>query len=198
MTMKVSTVIFFLILANYSISQTVDSTFLRFDLNKFDILKEKGLNHYYLEDSTKIVFQESNEIYQTQMFEKNSHYSKVYQYYKTTLTLQRTGEYFQRNRIGIHKKYNQDGLLTEELKTDSMFKFTLTQLNEKLLAEYNIDIKNTKKVIGVSMETSFKPIYNISYSISGNPYGIWRFLQFDGVTGQLLQDFGKAYECKAK
>lgn len=57
---------------------------------------------------------------------------------------------------------------------------------------------SVEHVISVHMETNLKPVYNLAFYLNENPFGMWRFMQFDGVTGEKLEDFEKAYECRTQ
>ncbi len=179
-------------------AQKTDLDLSKFNISKFQNLREQGLNHYYLEDSTKLKLEEYASLYQLTLNLPNSHYSYSYQYYKTTLGLKRSGMFFQRNLIGTHKLYDLEGDVIEEIQNDTAFTFTLNELDSALIKDYDIHIMDMDKIIGVSMEDSFKPVYGIAYSVDNNPFGMWRFIQIDGKTGEILQDFEKAYECRAK
>lgn len=191
--------LFILFLTGFSsIGQTENSAFLEFDLSKFHSLEESGTNHYFLEDSTKITLEEYEDLYQLKVNFHNSHYYNSYQYFKTSLRLKGSANFFQHNLIGIHRVYDAKGKLIEEDYRDSAFDFSLEELDKLLIKDYDLHIMDTERPISVSIENSIIPIYGIAYSIDRNPFGMWRFIQFDGKTGEKLQDFQKTYECKSK
>lgn len=197
--MKTVTIILILFTSFLGFSQSSSDTLFTFDLNKYNSLKELNLNHYFLEDSTKITFGEIDSIYYMIISEFKSHYSFVFRYFKSTLTLKKSMEFFQRNKIGVEKEYNEQGILLSEYNHDAVFIFNLQDLAKELHSNYNLNIMSLERAISVSIETSFKPIYNIAYPvIAEDTFGKWRFLQFDGITGEKLDDFEKAYECRTK
>lgn len=179
-------------------SQKADSAFHKFDLQKFQKLKAAGLNHYYKKDSLKVTMEEFNDQYQVKINFHKSHYFLSYQYFKSNLSLRRNSKFFQHNLVGIQRVYDKRGKLLEEDYRDTSFTFSLKEVNEKLIKEFDIYIMDTKKPKMVSIENSFKPIYNIAFYLEDNPFGMWRYIQIDGKTGETLQDFKKAYECRTK
>jgi hypothetical protein len=198
MRMRTVFIISLLVTSFFGFSQSSDDTLFTFELSKYNGLKEQNLNHYFLEDSTKIAFDETDSIYYMIISEYKNHNSLVFHYFKTTLTLKSSIKFFQRNKIGIEKEYNEQSILLTEYDHDSVFAYSLLDLGKELLSNYSLDIMNSERVISVSIETSLKPIYNIAYPLTDNPFGNWRYLQFDGITGEKLVDFEKAYECKTK
>lgn len=178
-------------------SQGQDSSFLKFDIDKYETLKEAGQDYYFLEDSTKIKLGLSNGEYYLQLSPHNSHYLFGYLYFKNTLTLKRSLHFFQNNLIGIQRIYNESGVLLNELNMDSAFSFSLQELQQKLINEQDIDIMDKKLGISVSLLAHFNPIYNIAYPINKNPHGIWKYMSFDGITGEKIADSEKAYQCRS-
>lgn len=196
--MKISPLLLFLSLCSIVQAQKTDIDFSKFNLKKFQNLQEQRINHYFLEDSTQLKLEEYGNLYQLTVNLPKSHFSYSYQYFKSTLSLKRSGKFFQRNPIGTHLFYNLKGEITQKIENDTAFTFSLNQLDSLLIKDYEIYIMDKGKPISVSIEDSFIPTYNIAYSSSGNPFGMWRFIQFDGKTGMVMQDFEKAYECRAK
>jgi hypothetical protein len=199
--MKTGLTILILFASFLGFSQSSSDTLFTFDLNKYNRLKEQNLNHYFLEDSTKITFGETDgsSIYYMEISEFNSHFSSVFRYFKSTLTLEKSMEFFNRNKIGIEKEYDEQGNLLSAYNHDAVFIFSLQDLAKELHSNYNLDIMSFESAISVSIETSFKPLYNIAYPVRAeDSFGNWRFLQFDGITGEKLEDFEKAYECRSK
>jgi hypothetical protein len=190
-----------LLIASFSVfSQDIDSTFSKFDLNKYNSLNEINVNHYFLEDSTKITFAETDSIYQIIIFEHNSHYSLRLHYFKTTLTLKSRMQLFQKsNKIGIYTEYNEKGGVLTEHNYDTIFTFTLQDLKKKMASEYKLNIMDVKQGVGVILQTKFeKPSYKVYWPENNNPMGIWRWVFIDGLNGETLNEIRKAYECKAK
>lgn len=188
-----------LVLFSISINaQNIDSAFLRFDLEKFQELQKAGLDYYYLEDSSKVLIGEYKEMFSVVIEKHQSHFYSSYQYFKTSLSLQRCGKFFQRNPIGIHRIYDKDHQLIEEWNTSKDFTYTIEELNKMLIKDYDLHIYDLEPAISVSIESSFQPIYNIAFHTTENPFGMWRFIQVDGKTGEIREDFEKNYECRAR
>jgi hypothetical protein len=197
--MKTTSIIIFLIVSVSGFSQNNDSTFLKFDLNRYNSLNEINTNHYFLEDSTKITFTETDSIYQIILSKKNSNYTLVYHYFKSSLILKSRAEFFQNSRIRVYKEYNEKGMLLTESDCDSFYAFTLQDLQKKIKAEFNLDIMDAKQGVGVNLITRIdKSWYQVYWPENNNPMGIWRHISIDGFSGEIISDIKKEYECKAK
>lgn len=185
------TLIFSLIIISNSFSQMEDTVMNHFDIKNYNILKSRNEDSYFLSDSTKVSFIESNSSYQMKVTNHHSDFSKYYLYFKSTLTLKSYVEEFKRMYIGVRKEYDSTGKLIEVEDYDAPFTFGLFDLQRKLIDNYKIDIMDFKQKIGVSRSQSFSPTYDVAYYLTDNSRGKLRILRFDGLNGNLIFDVVK-------
>lgn len=138
MAIKAVCIIFLFTHSFFGFTQPGHPENYKFDLDKFNELKEMNQNHYFLKDSTKITLEDYNYLYQMKINPLRSHYMHVNQYHTSTLTLKRSGSFFQRNPIGVHIEYDESGNITNKIQSDSVFTFSLEELRKKLISEYSL------------------------------------------------------------
>ena len=190
--MRTINLLFLLTISIYGSAQESDSAYFTFDLTKYENLIESENHFYYLEDSTKVTLGISNKEYFIQLAPLNSQFSTVYRYYINTLTLKRSIHFFHDNLIGFERQYDESLELISEHDWEEKFPFSFEDLQVKLMSDYAIDILQNNR-ISVNRMSHSKAYYNIAYPMTESPYGMWKYLQFDGVTGEVLIDIEKEY-----
>lgn len=158
----------------------------KFDIKKFEELQKAKQDFYFLEDSTKVTLSESNSQYQESKKIYKSHFSSNKLHFKETKTLNKTGEYFQRFPIGIHKEYDKKGRLKSVFNFDSIFPFNLDNLAKKFKKEYAIDFLDVNRKIAVDRNSNFKPPYYDVHS-EENRF-TYRLIRINGLDGNLFMD----------
>lgn len=117
----------------------------------------------------------------------NENFRKKSIYYKKTLTLRYECLNFIEMRIGIERKYDENGNLTEEANFDNGFEnFTVNDFIITVKKELKIDLNKDIKELGVS-RTVFKiPEYYIT--IFNKKLNTVRVITISGITKKVTSD----------
>lgn len=160
----------------------------KFDKRKFRDLRKEGKNSFFLKDSTKVKFNESEDYYSETRIEHKSQYCSVNRFYKSNESVKYSGQFFQKFPIGIHREYDEKGNLIKETNYDSDFLYSIDSLSVKLKGEYGIDINDPNLPVTIGRENHIFPQYKIFVNLKDDLYSGYRVLVFDGHTGELIDD----------
>jgi hypothetical protein len=100
-----------------------------------------------------------------------------------------SGTYFYDFSIGVFRRYNGKGELTEEVNRDKNYAFSVYDLIEKIKLTHQIDLNNPLELLKV--ERNFdkslnKYVYIIRYHNDENPRS--KYIAIDGQTGEILDE----------
>lgn len=163
-----------------------------FDQRRFDQYKTANHCLHRLNDGTEIEQWESpGESYLEITRKGLTNYSIYRMFYHDNKKLMRKGEQFQNIPIGVWRSYSKTGVITEEVDHDKGFKITIADLDRVISKEFSRDIMLRGTGVGVLRQASPKPIYVVTYQdVPGDDAAI-RFVEVDGVTGEVLSQMVK-------
>lgn len=120
---------------------------------------------------------------------KNDNYRSDYIYDKKTGLITKDKFYFLDAPVGIHNDYDKDGNIIKSLNVDEGYIFTIQQLIDKMLNEYNIDLneKNNSIRFYKLLTEDNLPRYYLYYLLN-DKYGSKRLFIIDGITGDIISD----------
>lgn len=158
----------------------------KFDINTFE-KKETKLNVQYQEERNDSIIKttEFNDVFQQEIGNKNNPYYTKKVYFKSNYQLKAESSYFY-NVLIISKQFDEKGKLIKETNWEEFQKrkFSIEQLIEKLIKEFNIDLMDPKGK-GVSCGGA-TPIYSIQLFRENSLTS--REIRVDATTGEILSD----------
>lgn len=116
-------------------------------------------------------------------------YTKTTVYDKKTSVLRISLMEFYQFSIGIHKTYDEKGLLIKEVDNDKPYIFTLQRLIEKIKNEHSVDLEDRTQKSIVSRHVNKelgKPIYEVYIRSKEYPDTERDYFLIDGITGETL------------
>jgi hypothetical protein len=108
--------------------------------------------------------------------------------------LMKKGEQFFRFPIGVWRSYSQSRAITEEIDHDRTFRISIADL-DRIIKDFKVDIMHRGSGVGVMRDETPKPVYTVMFAdVPGDDSAI-RFIEVDGVTGQILS---QTVKCRTK
>lgn len=166
----------------------------KIDLKKF---KNKNIlvNHTYREETDDTIVEYElyaygdRDIISVNTYKKDSPYYTKKTYYRSNNQLMAESSYFYRTPIGISKKYDEKGNLTEEIDWAKLEKrtFSIDDLIKKMKDEFDIDLLNpkNKEVSRGGNPTTY--YYSVAVKKSDQaPF--FRLIEINVQTGELISD----------
>ena len=158
-----------------------------FDYEKYNELKNENSNFYFANDSTKIEFEEFDDVFSQQTINVNTLFSTIKNYNKVSKLLESETLFFQSNPIGVSEKFDSDGNVINQINYDSFFPYTLDQLHIDFISNYNINIFDINQKCNVIRESDIEPFpyYQISQPLEN---GKLRFFFVNGINGNVISE----------
>mgnify|MGYP003575973033 CR=1 FL=1 len=139
----------------------------------------------YIENDSVFELRDQGKSYQEIRNKIGEKLTTVSIYDKDKRVLTNNGEFMFDFPIGIHTEYDLKGNVIHQRNYDDDFPFTFTNLKQKLLLEFDIDVKNN--ILDLRINRSPNPsIYQIIlYNERRSKY---RSIQIDGINGNTISD----------
>lgn len=158
----------------------------RLDPKIIEIFKKEGKYKKIIND-TLFTLTETKSNYTYIAKPVNENFRKKSIYYKKTLTLRYECQNFIEMRIGLEKKYDENGNLTEETDFDKDFEnFTVNDFIITVKKELKIDLNKDIKELWVGR--SFTKIPEYSIYISNRKSNTTRIITISGITKKVTSD----------
>jgi len=157
----------------------------KFDLAKFTEKKLKKSQAFITDDSEHVSLFEYPDSFQKDIRKDKSPIKTSKVYFKESLQLKKEGNFFHGFPVGIHRSYNKDGNIVEEIDFDAQFSFSLDSLQKKIKDIYGRNIQDIEQKTGVWRSIHPYPHYIISIPLSENPRGDLRKIKVNGETGEI-------------
>lgn len=171
----------------------------KFDLESFKkigLANEESLQEVDLDDENASVNEDGDLViryeyadsFQEDLIRANTSIklSKIFD--KNTLRLKSEGEFFDGFAIGIHKTYDENGQIIEEVDHDLPYSFSLDDVRQKILNEFGNDIMDAEQRGSVSRSTNPAPHYVVVIPLTSFPISDSRVITLNGITGQIEGD----------
>jgi hypothetical protein len=155
-----------------------------------DLADEKA---FITEDGDLITLHEYKDSYQQELIRADGSIKQSKIFDKETLNLKKEGEFFYGFAIGIHKTYDENGELLEEINHDLPYSFSLEDVRQKILAEFGKDIMDAEQRVKVSRSTNPAPHYVVIIPLTSLPKGDSRAIRLNGETGEIEADYVMKY-----
>ncbi len=139
---------------------------------------------------------------QVETREVNSPYKFYKVYFSKSLGLKATGNTFYGLPVGTDKMYNEQGKLLKEINHELPYKFSIVDLRDKLIHEYDVDIVkgyNLKTPDAIKIGRSFYENAPSYYQVGFQKNGKYVYLEIDGTTGEYKKkDIKESSEVKSE
>lgn len=162
-----------------------------FDIKKYEQIKTENKDFFIKDDSTIVKLSESIDSYQQTEVSAKSPFALKKIFNKKTRSLKKTGQFFYNFPIGIHKEYNERGILVNEINHEEYFKFSIEDLIKKMEKEFGLNIMDTHNKIEISRSINPSPHYHITYPSYKNFDGVVNIVIIDGTTGEIKANIKK-------
>lgn len=163
-------------------------TMVRIDLTIFNEKQVAGHVRFIMKDGTIVEQWESKgKYYLEEKTKLNTNYSTYKMFFYDTKTLEMAGEQFYRMKIGTWRKYDKMGKIVEQTNHETLFPFTLENLNAKM-HKIGIDIMVVDNAISVLRSESPKPTYTVVMPSAPDNNIDKRIIIVDGISGKTLSD----------
>lgn len=121
------------------------------------------------------------------IFYNNNPFETIKLYSKETLNIKIEETIFYNFLTGIAKEYDSQGELIKEVNWDANYRFSVQQLIEKMMRQFNIDLlSRTGK--GVIRGYDHGYFYLVILNLTANSKGQTRQIKIDGDTGKVISD----------
>jgi hypothetical protein len=158
----------------------------KLDQKIIEIFKKEGKYKKIIND-TLFTLTETKSNYTYIAKPVNENFRKISIYYKKTLTLSYECQNFIRMRIGLEKKYDENGNLIREANFDEGFEnFTVNDFIITVKKELKIDLNKDIKELGVSRTVTKIPEYHIT--IFNKKLNTVRVITISGITKKVTSD----------
>jgi hypothetical protein len=158
----------------------------KLDQKTIEIFKKEG-NYKKNINDTLFTLTETKSNYTYIAKPVNENFRKISIYYKKTLTLSYECHNFIRMRIGLEKKYDENGNLIREANFDVGFEnFTVNDFIITVKKELKIDLNKDIKELGVSRTVTKIPEYHIT--IFNKKLNTVRVITISGITKKVTSD----------
>jgi hypothetical protein len=140
------------------------------------------------EDGDLVIRYEFDDVFQEDLIRANTSIklSKIFD--KNTLRLKSEGEFFHGFAIGVHKTYDENGQIIEEVDNDLPYSFSLDDVRQKILTEFGKDIMDAGQRASVSRSTNPAPHYVVVIPLTSLLTGNSRAITLNGGTGAIEAD----------
>ncbi|UFH35081.1 hypothetical protein [Flavobacterium acetivorans] len=163
----------------------------KFDLESFK-KNNKGKKEYEIVKGDSIFKRsDENDCFYEEAKKMNGKFKTISNYYKETLMIKNSGNYFDQMPYGVAKFYNEKGEITKEINYDENYPFSVYDLIARIKTTHQMDLNDEKNNISVSREIdreTGKHIYVIFYDKTDNGSYCYKYINVDGVTGQILSE----------
>ena len=157
----------------------------KFDLQQFKSVNTKKEGRFITAGDQHVLLRENSDSFQKDVRKPNSPLVSRKIYFKDSLHLQKEGEFLHEFPVGIHRTYDQQGKLCEEINFDSPFSFSIDSVYRKIVEQYGKNIMDTQQRLGVWRSVNPYPHYIISIPLSKNPKGDTKSIKINGETGEI-------------
>lgn len=162
----------------------------RFDTRRFNRSKKDRTYEFYLSDSTYVRQYETSDTYCEEITLPDKLTVRRKCYYKKTSLLKAESVSFSGCYIGINRQYDAKSNLTKERDFDSVFTFSLEDLDTKM-SGLGIDIRNYNNRISVHRSEDPSPYYQVFCPVDKSLL-YHNIYIIDGITG-VIKSISKCY-----
>lgn len=172
-----------------NVSQKKKPEMEKFDIVSFNKYKINNMANYTASDGNRILSEDIDSYYFEQIKSNiNDPFSFKYRFFKSSLALMSSCQFFYNIPTGEYLEYDQHGKLIIKKDYDSPYLFSINDLIQKMAKEFNTDLMTPIKGIDVARyvdDNSKLPEYSIRIPINESSF---RYIVLDGNSGNVKKD----------